>query len=99
MGPVVVDVGNTRIKWGLCSSAQVWSIARLPDDPDAWQKQWQDWKLERQQPWIVSGVHPARAKLFRPRLDVQAHLLVAVVQEALARRGKPKHLPNAARKP
>jgi type III pantothenate kinase len=61
MGPIVVDVGNTRIKWGLCSSAQVWSVAPLPpDDQQAWQGQWQEWKLQREQPWIVSGVHPAR---------------------------------------
>ena len=60
-GPIVVDVGNTRIKWGLCSSEQVWSLAALPpDDADAWQKQWHEWKLLRHQSWIVSGVHPPR---------------------------------------
>ncbi len=60
-GPIVVDVGNTRVKWGLCSSEQVWSIASLPpDEPKAWDKQWHDWKLERTQEWIVAGVHPAR---------------------------------------
>src|SRR5882672_10151276 len=60
-GPVVVDVGNTRIKWGLCSSEQVWSTAALPgEDADAWQQQWDDWKLQRHQAWIVTGVHPAR---------------------------------------
>jgi len=61
MGPMVVDVGNTRIKWGLCSSEQVWGHAALPpDDFAAWQKQWDDWKLQREQTWIVSGVHPPR---------------------------------------
>jgi type III pantothenate kinase len=60
-GPVVVDVGNTRIKWGLCSSEQVWSFAALPpDDANAWQKQWDEWKLLPHQTWIVSGVHPVR---------------------------------------
>ena len=44
MGPIVVDVGNTRIKWGLCSSDQVWSVVSLPpDDADAWSAQWRDW--------------------------------------------------------
>lgn len=61
MGPIVVDVGNTRVKWGLCSSAQVWSIAPLPsEDEDAWLKQWQEWKVQQDQAWIVSGVHPQR---------------------------------------
>jgi type III pantothenate kinase len=60
-GPIVVDVGNSRIKWGLCSSEQVWSMASLPpDDAAAWDKQWHDWKLERHQAWIVAGVHPKR---------------------------------------
>ncbi len=60
-GPIVVDVGNTRIKWGLCSSAHVWSVAPLPaEDTDAWQQQWREWKLERGQEWIVAGVHPPR---------------------------------------
>jgi type III pantothenate kinase len=60
-GPIVVDVGNSRIKWGLCSSELVWSTASLPpDDADAWQKQWHEWKLQRTQEWIVAGVHPAR---------------------------------------
>jgi type III pantothenate kinase len=60
-GPIVVDVGNSRIKWGLCSSEQVWSVAALPpDDADAWHEQWRQWKLERTQEWVVSGVHPAR---------------------------------------
>jgi type III pantothenate kinase len=60
-GPIVVDVGNSRIKWGLCSSDQVWSIASLPpDDTDAWLAQWREWKLQASQTWIVAGVHPAR---------------------------------------
>jgi type III pantothenate kinase len=58
---IVVDVGNTRIKWGLCSSEQVWSVASLPpDDADAWAKQWREWKLERTWSWTIAGVQPAR---------------------------------------
>ncbi len=61
MGLIVVDVGNTRIKWGLCSSEHVWSIAALPpDDANAWLKQWQEWKIQRNQAWVISGVHPQR---------------------------------------
>ncbi|MBI1831023.1 MAG: type III pantothenate kinase [Planctomycetes bacterium] len=61
MGPIVVDVGNTRIKWGLCSSAQVWSAAPVPpDDADAWRRQWDEWKIQPEQEWIISGVHPQR---------------------------------------
>ena len=64
-GPIVVDVGNSRLKWGLCSSAQVWSTASLPpDDPDAWQNQWREWKLERAWSWTVAGVDPGRRDAF-----------------------------------
>jgi type III pantothenate kinase len=64
-GPIVVDVGNTRIKWGLCSSEQVWSTSSLPpDDPDAWADQWREWQLERAWSWTVAGVHPVRCEAF-----------------------------------
>jgi type III pantothenate kinase len=80
-GPIVVDVGNSRIKWGLCSSEQVWSTVSLPpDDEAAWNKQWHDWKLERHQAWIVAGVHPQRRDALihwlKPRCDT-IHLLTS----------------------
>jgi type III pantothenate kinase len=78
-GPVVADVGNTRVKWGLCSSEQVWSMVSLPpDDFETWDKQWHEWKLERFQEWIVAGVHPKRRDALigwlKPRCDA-VHLL------------------------
>jgi type III pantothenate kinase len=61
MSPVVVDVGNTRIKWGLCDDVRVCEVAALaPDEENAWQAQWQAWSLSTDTTWIVSGVHPAR---------------------------------------
>jgi type III pantothenate kinase len=34
---VVVDIGNTRLKWGLCHGGRVTEVVRLPlDAPDAW---------------------------------------------------------------
>ena len=90
-GPIVVDVGNTRIKWGLCSSEQVWSIAALPpDDAAAWQKQCDEWKLAaRAGPWIVSGVHPPRRDTLvawlKERCDV-VHVLTS--HEAVAAPGR-----------
>jgi type III pantothenate kinase len=58
---VVADVGNTRIKWGLCSAAGVTDACWLPpDDPSAWQRQRERWGLTGPRPWVVTGVHPAR---------------------------------------
>ena len=55
----VVDIGNTRIKWGKCSAAAVEKVVSLPlDDPAAWQTQLQDWHIQEKKTWIVSGVNP-----------------------------------------
>ncbi len=58
---VVVDVGNTRIKWGLCQAGQVTAIAGLPpDDAAAWEDQLQRWQLPLASRWVLTGVHPQR---------------------------------------
>jgi type III pantothenate kinase len=57
---VVVDVGNSRIKWGLCGPDAVRETCSLaPDDPAAWKQQMQLWTIARGL-WVVSGVHPER---------------------------------------
>ncbi len=58
---VVVDVGNSRIKWGLCTAAGVEATCSLPpDDPGAWGRQIAAWRLPRPAGWAVTGVHPPR---------------------------------------
>jgi type III pantothenate kinase len=58
---LVVDVGNTRIKWGLCDAALVVDFAALPpDDLSAWQRQLDTWHLTGALTWVLSGVHPGR---------------------------------------
>ena len=58
---VVVDVGNSRIKWGRCAEHRVALSSSLPpDEPLAWLKQLNDWNLSSPLVWAVSGVHPAR---------------------------------------
>lgn len=60
-GPIVVDVGNTNIKWGRCADGRVVDIAALPPDaPDDWQRQSDLWAVGSSSKWTVSGVHPAR---------------------------------------
>jgi type III pantothenate kinase len=56
---VVVDVGNSRIKWGLCSSGKVQESVSLPhEDPIAWQHQIDLWRLSTPVVWAITGVHP-----------------------------------------
>ncbi len=61
---VVVDVGNTRIKWGLCTGGIVTAVATLaPDQPAAWEQQLRRWGLASRRgpvPWLLTGVHPER---------------------------------------
>jgi type III pantothenate kinase len=60
---LLVDVGNSRIKWGRCAdgAASIKAIASLPpDDPEAWQRQYAKWVLDGRDVWAVSGVNPGR---------------------------------------
>ncbi|MCC6421290.1 MAG: type III pantothenate kinase [Gemmataceae bacterium] len=58
---VVVDVGNSRIKWGRCVNGAVAGIHSLPvDDPQAWQRQLAEWGPHEPQAWAVAGVHPVQ---------------------------------------
>jgi type III pantothenate kinase len=58
---IVVDVGNTRIKWGWCAGGAVRKSAALPpDDAVAWQQQLEAWTAADPLTWVVSGVHPGR---------------------------------------
>jgi len=62
---LVVDVGNTRIKWGRCSADRVEETAALPAEaPDAWQEQLARWGLAGRLRWTVTGVHPPRREVF-----------------------------------
>src|SRR4051794_29342931 len=62
---LVADVGNTRLKWGLCDDTAIMKNVSLPpDDPSAWQKQIAAWQLTLPLEWAVGGVHPDRRDRF-----------------------------------
>jgi type III pantothenate kinase len=62
---LVVDVGNTRVKWGMCDANRVREIAALPADaPEAWRRQLEIWKLTGPAAWYISGVHPLHRDRF-----------------------------------
>jgi type III pantothenate kinase len=57
---VVVDVGNTRIKWGRCLNGRVaYSVSLPPDEPGVWQEQFDRWGLT-DAVWAIASVHPNR---------------------------------------
>lgn len=56
---VVVDVGNTRIKWGRCAPEGLVETASLPHDNEhAWTLQLAMWTTAALGRWVVSGVAP-----------------------------------------
>jgi type III pantothenate kinase len=59
---IVVDVGNTWIKWGRCDcQRRVLELTALPPDaPDAWLRQLEQWYSQAPVRWILTGVHPER---------------------------------------
>jgi type III pantothenate kinase len=62
---VVVDVGNTRIKWGLCADDRVQKMRSLhPEDAADWEECLLSWNAPADFRWVVSGVHPARIEVF-----------------------------------
>jgi type III pantothenate kinase len=70
---VVVDVGNTRLKWGLVGpgKGQIAAIASLGDDPAAWEQQIDRWG-DAPAPggvgplrWAAASVNPGRLERLR----------------------------------
>lgn len=58
---VVVDVGNTRIKWGRCANGNIVETASLPPDHDPeWEAQYVGWSRGTPLAWLVSGVNPPK---------------------------------------
>lgn len=61
---VVVDIGNSRIKWGRCEAKVTEVVALSPDRPDEWQRQLDVWQLKGPLGWAVASVNPSTAALF-----------------------------------
>lgn len=62
---VVVDIGNSRIKWGRCEGGRVAEMVSLAgDDPAGWEQQLGRWRLSGPVRWATASVHPARRDAF-----------------------------------
>lgn len=57
---VVVDIGNTRVKWGRCDASGVRECLALSYDADDWEQQRKTWQptLSRPAQWVIAGVVP-----------------------------------------
>jgi type III pantothenate kinase len=56
---VVVDIGNTRMKWGLCRDGRISRMAAVQSlNPDAWTARAERWQLAPGTQWVVTCVNP-----------------------------------------
>ena len=81
---VVVDVGNTRIKWGLCAAepgGDILRIASLGDDPDEWDRQLAQWPLTGNT-WVLAGVQPQRGQKLTEWLAARGQYVVVLAGAA-----------------
>ncbi len=75
---VVVDIGNTRIKFGLCYNGRVVDGVSLnPDSVDEWAAMPTKWFLTSPK-WAVASVHPDRLKAFTAWVEQRGEELFAV---------------------
>jgi type III pantothenate kinase len=72
---VVVDVGNTRIKWGLCDPQRgtIESTVSLPEDPNVWWRQLLLWQITSPLTWVLASVHPSRCERLQAWLEEHGH--------------------------
>jgi type III pantothenate kinase len=94
---IVVDVGNTAIKWGRCSAGGVTETVSLPPNAvNAWREQAQRWELPSPLAWVITGVHPQRRDSFvdyaRLRGDTVHVLITAASLPLQVRLEKPDHV-------
>jgi type III pantothenate kinase len=62
---VVVDVGNSRLKWGRCTAIGITESCSLPlDAPTDWVNQLRTWELLPTGTWVVAGVNPPMQERF-----------------------------------
>lgn len=62
---IVVDIGNSRMKWGYCDGPRVTGMVSLAHDaPVDWKRQAQLWGLSELTRWAVAGVVPHQVQRF-----------------------------------
>ncbi len=62
---LVVDIGNSRIKWGRCLDGRVTATISLQsEDAHVWDLQVKAWNITGKSAWAVAGVHPQRMEAF-----------------------------------
>lgn len=84
---IVADVGNSRVKWGLCSAdgTQVVDQVSLAEAPTDWDVALEGWRsraplVDVKGPlvWVLASVRPERSERLRNWLTEQGHAALAL---------------------
>jgi type III pantothenate kinase len=80
---VVVDIGNSRIKWGDCRSGKVGELfASLSgDNPEEWESQLRKWAFQSRSTWAVAGVQPRWQEEFTKWAEARGDRIQAITHE------------------
>jgi type III pantothenate kinase len=83
---VVVDIGNSRIKWGDCRSGKVGELfaSLAGDNPEEWEAQLHKWELRSQLTWAVAGVQPRWQEVFTRWAEARGDRIQAVTHERIS---------------
>jgi type III pantothenate kinase len=81
---IVVDVGNSRIKWGRVVPGGIGEMAAFPhDDTVGWKRQLVTWFSSPAQKWAVAGVHPRQIERFRTWVEARHSEVTEITTDLL----------------
>src|SRR5581483_1257953 len=82
---VVVDIGNSRMKWGRCIGGRVAELVSLRhNDPVAWKRQAEQWDVNSLARWAVAGVAPQAMRRFGDWLPTCEAITATITNELFA---------------
>jgi type III pantothenate kinase len=85
---IVVDIGNSRMKWGRCDGGRVAGMVSLGhDSPVDWKQQAQSWGATEQTKWAVAGVVPKELLRFSDWLGSRGVIPAVVTHDLFAAGG------------
>lgn len=81
---VVVDIGNTRIKWGRVAAdgRSIAATVSLGDDPSTWEAALAGWGVTAPLEWVLASVQPARADRLEAWLRDRGHQVRVLTRAA-----------------
>lgn len=80
---VVVDIGNSRIKWGRwnAATAEMAMVSLSGDDAREWDEQARRWELGKSPTWAVAGVRPEWEKHFAEWVRARGNCVLSMTHE------------------